>query len=61
MKNWDLFAEFAIVDRGDMENPATRLPIMDGGFDQQQILLGVTRHFETRSRDNEDDVAMRLR
>jgi hypothetical protein len=43
---WDVFAEYAVVDRGDLAAPATRLPILDGGFDQQQILLGVTRHLE---------------
>jgi hypothetical protein len=56
VKNWDVFAEFAIVDRGDMENPATRLPIMDGGFDQRQVILGVTRHIEG-PRDRDDDNA----
>jgi hypothetical protein len=62
VKNWDLFAELAIIDRGDMENPATRLPIMDGGFDQQQVILGVTRHFEGRRDSSDDDnVAYRLR
>jgi hypothetical protein len=44
-KEWDLFADFVVVDRGDLQNPATRLPILDGGFDQKQIVLGVTRHF----------------
>jgi hypothetical protein len=48
VKEWDLFAEFAIVDRGDMEDPATRLPILEGGFDQQQVILGVTRHIEAK-------------
>ena len=61
--NWDLFAEFAVVDRGDMEDPATRLPILDGGFDQKQVMLGVTRHIEgkRRGRSDDDDVALRLR
>jgi hypothetical protein len=64
VKNWDVFAEFAIVDRGDMEDPATRLPIMDGGFDQKQVIFGVTRHIEgkrRRSNDDDDNVAYRLR
>lgn len=43
---WDVFAEYAVVDRGDLGAPATRLPILDGGFDQQQLVLGVTRHLE---------------
>jgi hypothetical protein len=55
VKNWDVFAEFAIVDRGDMEDPATRLPIMDGGFDQQQVIFGVTRHIESKRRGRSDD------
>ena len=41
---WDVFVDFAIVDRGDADHRATELPILDGGFDQQQILFGVTRH-----------------
>lgn len=57
-KTWDLFAEFAVVDRGDMKDPTTRLPIMDGGFDQKQIIMGVTCHFDgkrrRRSRDDDD-------
>ena len=64
VKNWDLFAEFAIVDRGDMEDPATRLPILDGGFDQKQVILGVTRHIDgprPRRGDDDDNVALRLR
>lgn len=53
-KEWDLFAEIAIVDRGDMSDPATRLPILDGGFDQQQVMLGVTRHVEGPKRSHDD-------
>jgi len=60
LKAWDLFAELAIVDRGDIANPATRLPVLDGGFDQRQILLGVTRHIDTAKKhphhDDGDDV-----
>ena len=60
-KKWDLFAEFVVVDRGDMENPATRLPIMDGGFDQKQVIFGVTRHIEgSRRRSNSNGDAMQL-
>lgn len=59
-KEWDLFAELAIIDRGDLANPATRLPILDGGFDQQQVVLGVTRHLESPAkRPNRDDYALR--
>jgi hypothetical protein len=65
VKKWDIFVDFAIVDRGDIANPATQLPILDGGFDQKQIVFGITRHIEHRrkSRDYDDydgDGAMRL-
>jgi len=61
VNRWDLFVEFAVVDRGDMEDPATRLPILDGGFDQKQIVLGVTRHIDVgrRRRRSDDDYASR--
>lgn len=50
LNRWDLFAEFAVVDRGDLSNPATRLPVIDGGFDQRQVLFGVTRHIESKKK-----------
>lgn len=52
VRNWDLFADFAVIDRGDAMNPATRLPILDGGFDQKQIVLGVTRHIWPEHHDH---------
>lgn len=42
--NWDIYARYAYIDRGDMAAMATRLPILDGGFDQGQIVLGVNYH-----------------
>ena len=52
VKEWDLFADFAVIDRGDLANPATRLPILDGGFDQKQIVFGVIRHIEGSTEDS---------
>jgi hypothetical protein len=54
---WDIYFDFAVLDRGDQTNPATRLPILDGGFDQKQIIFGVTRHIEggRRPHDSYDD------
>lgn len=46
--DWDLTASLSIIDRGDLGNPATRLPILDGGFDQIQILVGVSRRFGSK-------------
>ena len=48
--DWDLSATLSIIDRGDLANPATRLPILDGGFDQIQIMVGVSRRFKTEHR-----------
>jgi hypothetical protein len=49
LDDWDLFTEFAILDRGDVEDPATTLPILEGGFDQQHFVVGLMRRFQTRS------------
>jgi hypothetical protein len=46
----DLFVEAAIYDRGDVANPATTLPILSGGFDQQRVLFGFNRRFGKRRR-----------
>lgn len=43
--NVDLFVDFSILDRGDLEDGPTTLPILNGGFDQQQIVMGFMRHF----------------
>lgn len=52
---WDLFVDFAVVDRGELSDPSTRLPILDGGFDQRQVIFGVTRHIEGKPRPTYDD------
>lgn len=53
-EDWYLSADLAILDRGDLANPATRLPVLDGGFDQIQITVGVTRRI--RGTDKGDSV-----
>ncbi len=60
VKEWDLFADFAVVDRGDLANPATRLPILDGGFDQKQIVFGVIRHIEGGTHPDDSSDAMEV-
>jgi hypothetical protein len=47
---WDVFVRGAVVDRGDLAAPATRLPILDGGFDQHQVVFGATWHSWSRER-----------
>ena len=46
---WDLSVELSIIDRGDLAAPATRLPILDGGFDQIQLMFGISRRFDLTS------------
>jgi hypothetical protein len=46
----DLFVEGSVFDRGDLDDPATTLPILSGGFDQRRILFGFNRRFGARKR-----------
>lgn len=46
--DWNVYASYTIVDRGELDKPETTLPILDGGFDQHQIAIGVQYHFEPR-------------
>ncbi len=50
--DWDIVAKLSVFDRGDSVDPATTLPILDGGFDQTQIMIGVTRHFKPSKSDS---------
>jgi hypothetical protein len=45
VRDWDLYAELTWKDRGNTMMPETVLPIVDGGFDQRQIIVGITRRF----------------
>jgi hypothetical protein len=56
--NWDLAVDLAIIDRGDLASPATRLPVLDGGFDQIQLIVAISRRFHTASRDYGDPLIM---
>lgn len=40
---WNLAVGLRRVNRGDPARPQTRLPILDGGFTQQQATVGLTR------------------
>jgi hypothetical protein len=52
--NWDLYVAYVVVDRGDVEEPETTLPILNGGFDQRQLLLGVQYHFDLAQKRDEN-------
>jgi hypothetical protein len=51
--DWDLFAFYAWIDRGERDRPETLLPVLDGGFDQQQVVLGISHRFEPRKLQSE--------
>ena len=53
--DWDLFVIYTIVDRGDLDRPETRLPILDGGFDQRQLAIGVQHRFGRKKSSDDDD------
>ncbi len=55
--DWDLFAYYSWIDRGEMGRPGTLLPVLDGGFDQQQIVLGVGHRFAPAMKGGDDDAA----
>ncbi len=48
VKDWDIYTEFTWRDRGTTALPATTLPVVDGGFDQRQLVVGITRRFTAR-------------
>jgi len=45
VRDWDIYTELTFRDRGTTQLPATVLPIIDGGFDQRQFVVGLTRRF----------------
>lgn len=45
VRDWDIYAEITFRDRGTTTMPTTTLPIVDGGFDQRQFVVGITRRF----------------
>lgn len=47
----DLFLELSVLDRGDLDDPRTTLPILGGGFDQNRIVFGFNRRFGARRRE----------
>jgi hypothetical protein len=58
--DWDLTADLSIIDRGDLSNPATRLPILDGGFDQIQIMVGISRRIHANRHYGINDPLIQL-
>lgn len=60
-RDWDVYAEASILDRGDAGMAETMLPILDGGFDQRQMTVGIVRRFDRKtSRRGSDDAPLLL-
>lgn len=55
IKDWDIYAKLAVVDRGDLVDPSTTLPILEGGFDQKYFMVGLTRRFRPDRHERSDD------
>ncbi len=53
--NWDIFAKYMIVDRGDYIDASTTLPILEGGFDQRHFIIGLTRRFKAKKQQRHPD------
>jgi len=51
LKKWDVYAQAAVIDRGDYAAPRTMVPVLDGGFDQRQYTFGLVRHFAQDKRE----------
>ncbi|MGK3985676.1 hypothetical protein WME99_21695 [Sorangium sp. So ce136] len=51
--DWDLYLRVAVLDRGDKAEPWTMVPILDGGFDQQQFSLGVMHRWDLAEKKEE--------
>ncbi|WP_437829598.1 hypothetical protein [Sorangium sp. So ce1153] len=53
VEDWDLYLRVAVLDRGDKAEPWTMVPILDGGFDQQQFSLGVMHRWDLAEKKEE--------
>jgi hypothetical protein len=49
--DWDVWVRGAVIDRGEITARGSVLPILDGGFDQQQLTLGIAYRSEKRDPD----------
>jgi hypothetical protein len=52
---WAVYASYTIMDRGELDRPETTLPILDGGFDQHQVVIGAEYRFDPKDDDDSSD------
>lgn len=50
LEAWDVYAVYAVIDRGELGKPETTLPNLDGGFDQRQLVVGVRYRHDPKPR-----------
>jgi hypothetical protein len=58
--SWDLYSAVTWVDRGDVEDPSSTLPILDGGFDQVHLLFGANRRWDLASKEEKNDLVLQM-
>ncbi len=54
VEDWDVYLDASIIDRGELGDPDTQLPILQGGSDQTVFTFGITRHFGQRDVPDDD-------
>ncbi len=50
IEHLDIYAQLAIIDRGDASAPETNLPVLAGGFDQHHLVFGIIRRFTSKKK-----------
>jgi hypothetical protein len=58
VEKWDVYMQLGVIDRGDVEDPATTMPILQGGADQKVFTFGITRHFGQDDSGDYDYIAL---
>lgn len=53
-RRWQVYSIVEFRDRGDAEVPRSEWPVLDGGFDQTQLSLGLIRRFDFGDGDGAD-------
>ena len=52
IESWDIFVKISILDRGELARPETTLPILQGGFDQTTITVGLNHRWSFEDQEN---------
>jgi hypothetical protein len=53
VEDWDLYVDYAVLDRGEEGDPQSVIPVLDSGFDQQQLVIGLVKYFAPDESDDD--------